>query len=224
MMSVRIADAQIPAARTNSCAPVLPAGLVIKIEPDEKSVASKTDGPLLLTVTSDVRLFPGKPPIVPRSSKVFAKSVESKQAGRLWGRAHYAMSLESILTPNECEYPIDAKVIDAGKYNVKKSIVGKGHARRDAILWLFPPTTLYQLVRLPARGPKLVLDQESNVAIRLLQPVHLQESEGNAGSAGRNAYAEPSQKPEVLIEAASTECSGKPEPHLYNPVQLRNTV
>jgi hypothetical protein len=224
MISVRAAEAQIPASRNNSCAPVLPAGLVIRIEPDEKIVAGKTDGPLLLTVTSDVRLFPGKPPIVPRSSKVFAKGVESKQAGRLWGRAHYAMTVDSILTPNECAYSIDAKVIEAGKYKVKKSIVGKGHAGRDALLWLFPPTTLYQLIRLPARGPKLVLDEESSLAIRLLQPVHLEESEAGAGPAGRNAYSETPKKPEVLIEAATTECTDKPAPNLYNPVQLRSLV
>jgi hypothetical protein len=224
MVWVRAADAQIAASRSNSCAQTLPAGLVIRIEPDEKILAGKTDGPLLLTVTSDVRLFPGKPPIVPRSSKVFARTVESKQAGRLWGRAHYEMSIDTILTPNECEYSIDAKLIEAGKYKVKKSIVGKGHARRDALLWLFPPTTLYQLIRLPARGPKLILDEESSLAIRLLQPVHLQQSDANAGSVGRNAYSEGPQKPEVVIEAASTECDGKPVPGLYNPVQLRSMV
>src|SRR5262245_14397955 len=192
---VRVAEAQV-ASRTNSCAQTLPAGLVIRIEPDETLVAGKTDGPLLLTVTSDVRLFPGKPPIVPRSSKVFAKTVESKQAGRLWGRAHYSLAIDSILTPNDCEYSIDAKLIEAAKFkiNKKESIVGKGHARRDVVLWLFPPTTLYQLIRLPARGPKLVLDEESTLAIRLLQPVHLQESEANAGRNGRLADVETPQK------------------------------
>ena len=224
MMSVRAADAQTAASRSNACAQTLPAGLVIRIEPDERILAGKTDGPLLLTVTSDVRLFPGKPPIVPRSSKVFARTTESKQAGRLWGRAHYAMAIDTILTPNECEYSIDAKVIEAGKYKVKKSIVGKGHARRDAVLWLFPPTTLYQLIRLPARGPKLTLEAESSIAIRLLQPVHLQQSDANAGPVGRNAYSEAPQKPEVVSEAASTECAGKPTPNLYNPVQLRSLV
>src|SRR5262249_23309056 len=156
-------------------------------------------GPLLLTVTSDVRLFPGKPPIVPRSSKVFAKAVESKQAGRLWGRAHLMMTIDSILTPSDCAYSIDSKLIEAGKYKVnkKETVVGKGHARRDVVLWMFPPTTLYQLIRLPARGPKLILDGETNLAIRLLQPVQLQASQVSADAAEPKAEVEAEKKSQV---------------------------
>jgi len=170
------ADAQLIYPSKPACAQTLPAGLVIRVEPDERIIAGRTDGPLLLTVTSDVRLFPGRPPIVPRSSKVFATTVVSKDAGHLKGRARYQMSLGSILTPNDCEYALDARVVDAGKYEVQKgAVVGKGHAKRDFLLTLFPPTTLYELVRVPARGPRLVLDNETILAIRLLQPVTLDE-------------------------------------------------
>src|SRR5262249_2137748 len=156
LISAGVAHGQALAPRKNLCAQLLPAGLVIRVEPDERLIAGKTDGPLLLTVTSDVRLFPGKPPIIPRSSKVFANTVISKDAGHLWGRAHYALTIDTILTPNECEYPMEAKLTDAGKYKVDKgTVVGKGHAKRDVFLWVFPPTTLYQMIRLPARGPKL---------------------------------------------------------------------
>jgi hypothetical protein len=54
-------------------------GLVIRVQPDEKIVAGKTDGPVRLTVTPEVRLFPGKPPIIPRFSKMFATVVESNK-------------------------------------------------------------------------------------------------------------------------------------------------
>ena len=87
------------------------------------------------------------------------------------------MAIESILTPNNCEYLIDAKFIEAAKHDVKKgTVVGKGHARRDFILLLFPPTTLYQLIRIPARGPKLILEEENSLAFRLLEPVLLNSS------------------------------------------------
>src|SRR5262245_64299407 len=99
-MSAVVAKAQAANANRTPCAQTLPAGLVIRVEPDEKIVAGKTDGPLLLTVTSDVRLFPSKPPVVPRSSKLFARTLESKEAGRLWGKAHYQLALEGILTPD----------------------------------------------------------------------------------------------------------------------------
>jgi CxxC motif-containing protein (DUF1111 family) len=150
----------------------MPAGLVIRVHPDEKIVAGQTDGPLLLTVTADVGLFPGKPPILPRSSKILARAVESNQAGRLRGRANYRLIIDSILTPAGCGYSIDAKLIQAGQFKTDdNAVIGNGHAKRDILALLFPPTTAYQLIRLPARGPKLVLDQETTLAIRLIQPV-----------------------------------------------------
>jgi hypothetical protein len=222
LIPVGIAEAQVPNPQRTPCAQTLPAGLVIRVEPDEKIIAGKTDGPLLLTVTSDVRLFPGKPPIVPRSSKLFARTIESKEAGRLWGRARYQMALETILTPNECEYALEAGLTEAGKFKVEKNaIIGKGHARRDFVLWLFPPTTLYQLIRLPARGPKMVFDEESTLAIRLLQPVQLQESEANL-----NSLPTPLGTPAAsrMSEAVTVGCMDKPQTEMHAPIQLRDAV
>src|SRR5689334_18274006 len=81
-----IAEAQATAPQNHRCAAVLPAGLVIRVQPDERIVAGRSDGPLLLTVTSDVRLFPSKPAVVPRSSKIFANTVESKEADIFGGK------------------------------------------------------------------------------------------------------------------------------------------
>src|SRR5262249_147937 len=148
--------------------------LVMRVQPDEKIVAGKTDGPVLLTVTPEVRLFPGKPPIIPNFSKMFATVVESKQAGRLRGRASYRMIIDSILTKDGCEYTIDAKLIEPGPFKINDCVVeGHGHTKRHILALLLPPTTIYELIRLPARGPKLVLDRETTIAIRLLQPVQL---------------------------------------------------
>jgi len=209
----------------------LPAGLVIRIEPDERIIAGKTEGPLLLTVTSDVRLFPGKPPLVPRFSKVFAKTVDSREAGRLWGRARYQMTLETLLTPGECEYPLEAKIIEAGKHRIANgAIIGEGHARRDFILTLFPPTTLYQLIRLPARGPKLVLYPESTLAIRLMQPVRLEaEAVAIAPESAVSARVEPSAVPvyapvpAVTIPRRAVDCAdSQAAPDLTTTIQFRN--
>src|SRR5262249_447002 len=79
----------------------------------------------------------------------------------------------SILMPDFCEYPIDAALIGIKRYQVREDvIIGRGHARRDALALLFPPTTLYQLIRLPARGPKLSIRDEDQLTIKLLQPVY----------------------------------------------------
>lgn len=232
LTSVRAAGAgQSVTARQASCARTLPAGLIIRILPDEKIVAGKTEGPLIFTVASDVRLFPGKPPLIPRSSKLFAKVGQSSNSGRLWGRAQYRVIFDTILTPNECEYTIDAKLIEAGKYDVRKeTVVGKGHARRDFFALLFPPTTIYQLIRIPARGPKLVLDEETTLAVRLLQPVHLHETMASQSRTpetlqpAQPAPEVPSPKPAAAAELVSAECPDKPQPDLRRPIQLRNSL
>jgi hypothetical protein len=148
------------------------------VYPDEHIVAGTTSGPLLFTVAADVRFFPNTSPIVPRGSKILAKMDSSNQAGRLWGKAKARVVFTSILTPDFCEYPIDATLIGTQKYQVHEEvIIGRGHARRDVFALLFPPTTIYQLIRLPARGPKLTIDEEQQLTIKLVQPVHLTQSE-----------------------------------------------
>jgi hypothetical protein len=159
------------------CPANLPAGLTIRVTPDEKLTAGITTGPTILTVTSDIRFFPNRPPLLARGSKILANIIESKKAGHFHGKARARIALTSILTSDFCEYPIDAKVVDAGRYKVEDGvIIGRGHARRDTIALLFPPTTVYQLLRIPSRGPKLVVDNETALTIKLLQSVSLGES------------------------------------------------
>jgi len=156
------------------CPATLPAGVTIRAFPDEKLAAGVTTGPTILTVMSDVRFFPNRPPLLPRGSKVLATIIESKQAGHFYGKAKVRIALTSILTSDFCEYPIEAKIIEAGKYKVSDGvIVGRGHAKRDTFALLFPPTTVYQLLRTPSRGPKLLVDNEVPIVIKLLQPLSL---------------------------------------------------
>src|SRR3989441_5276992 len=123
-----------------------------------------------------------RPAIVPRGSKVLGNVMESKQAGRLVGRAQTQIVLTSIFTADSCEYPIDAKILEAGRYTANREgvIVGRGHARRDLFELLFPPTTIYQLIRIPSRGPSLVIDSETPITIKLMEPLTAQ----SAGSQG----------------------------------------
>jgi hypothetical protein len=166
-----------PMAIAADCPANLPAGLIIHIFPDEKITAGITSGPTILTVGSDVRFFPNRPPLLARGSKVLGQIVESKQAGRFHGKARARIALMSILTSDYCEYPIDAQIIEAGRNKVEEDVVsGRGHAHRDLVALLFPPTTIYQLLRIPSRGPKLVLDNETPLTIKLLQPVSLGEA------------------------------------------------
>src|SRR6476659_861839 len=164
------ASASIGNASVAGCPANLPAGTIIRIFADEKVTAGVTSGPIIFTVGADVRFFPNRPPMLSRGSKVYGQIVESQQAGRLWGKAQSRIVLTSILTSDLCEYPIDARIVEAGHFNVEDNIVsGRGHAKRDAFLLSFPPTTLYQVLRTPSRGPKLVLGGETPLTIKLMQ-------------------------------------------------------
>lgn len=160
------------------CQASLPAGTIIRMFPDEKLIAGKALGPVVFTVSPDVRLFPNRPAVIPRGSKVLGNLMESKQAGRLVGRAQTQIVLTSILTADSCEYPINAKILEAGRYTVNRDgvVVGRGHPHRDLFALLFPPTTIYQLIRTPSRGPKLVIDTETAITIKLLEPLTAQSA------------------------------------------------
>ena len=164
-------------ARPVECPASLPAGLTMRVFPDEKLIAGMTTGPTILTVASDVRFFPNRPPLLARGSKILGTIIESKQAGHFHGKARTRIALTSILTSDLCEYPIEAKIVEAGRFKVGDGVIlGRGHAKRDVIALLFPPTTIYQLLRTPSRGPKLVVDSETPLTIKLLQPVSLGEA------------------------------------------------
>src|SRR5206468_9691110 len=90
------------------CQASLPAGTIIRMFPEERLVAGEAHGPVVFTVGSDVRLFPNRPAVIPRGSKVLGNVMESKQAGRLVGRVQTQIVLTSILTAVSCEYPMEA--------------------------------------------------------------------------------------------------------------------
>src|SRR5215468_2677088 len=75
------------------CPVNLPAGVVIRVLPDEKLTAGLSTGPTILTVSSDIRFFPNRPPLLARGSKVLATIVESNQAGHFHGKARLRLAL-----------------------------------------------------------------------------------------------------------------------------------
>lgn len=173
------AAAALACANVPECPAYIPAGVVIRVLPDEKLIAGSSSGPTLFTVNSDLRLFPNRPPLLPRGSKILGTIVESKEAGRIYGKARLRITLTSILTSDLCEYPIAARIIEAGHHKVEEEVVfGGGHAHRDLIAILFPPTTIYQVLRTPSRGPKLVLNNETPLEIKLLEPVSVADTPG----------------------------------------------
>jgi hypothetical protein len=212
------------------CPVTLPAGMTIRMSPDEKLAAGVTAGPTILTVTSDVRFFPNRPPLLARGSKVLGTILESKQAGHFYGKAKVRIALTSILTSDFCEYPIDAKIVEVGKYKVSDGvIIGRGHAKRDAFALVFPPTTIYQLLRTPSRGPKLVVDNEVPIVVKLLQPVSLGQASlerierETPNRTGLSIQTLPSRE-DKTAQAVGGPCPGMPARNSIRPVTQANTV
>src|SRR2546425_4611887 len=196
------------------CQASLPAGTIIRMFPGERLVAGRAFGPVVFTVGSDVRLFPNRPAIVPRGSKVLGNVMESKQAGRLLGRAQTQIVLTSILTADSCEYPIDAKILEAGRYTTNRDgvVVGRGHARRDLFELLLPPTTIYQLIRIPSRGPSPVLDAETPITIKLMEPLTAQSAVSQAEVAP--SFPPPSAPAPARLGCAASRAQTTPWPGL----------
>jgi hypothetical protein len=178
-----LAGFAVASANAADCAAYIPAGVTVRLLPDESLTAGASSGPTILTVAADVRFFPNRPPLLARGSKILATIAESKKAGRLWGKARLRLTLDSILTSDFCEYPIDAKIVEAGKNKVEDNVVfGRGHWKRDIVTLLFPPTTVYQLLRIPSRGPKLSISNETAMTIKFMEPVSLGEGTKVANS------------------------------------------
>src|SRR5213594_5140701 len=217
-----------PAASTMAgaapCQASLPAGTIIRLFPVEKLVAGRAFGPVIFTVTSDIRLFPNRPAVIPRGSKVLGNLMESKQAGRLMGRAQTKIVLTAILTADSCEYPIDAKILEAGRYTATRDgvIVGRGHARRDLFELLFPPTTIYQLIRIPSRGPSLVLDAETPITIKLMEPLTAQSAVSQAEVAP--SFPAPSAPAPARIGCAAPRAQTIPWPSNRNVAERQRSV
>jgi hypothetical protein len=138
------------------------------------------------------------------------------------------MALTSILTSDFCEYPIDAKIIEAGKLKVSDGvIIGRGHAKRDVFALVFPPTTIYQLLRLPSRGPKLVVDNEMPIVVKLLQPVSLgqtslERERETPNRTGLSLQTLPAR--EEKTEGVAGPCPGMPARNSIRPVTQANNV
>ena len=76
--TILLSSAASKLAAAVPCQASLPAGTIIRMFPDERLVAGRAFGPVVFTVTPDVRLFPNRPAVILRGSKVLGNVMESK--------------------------------------------------------------------------------------------------------------------------------------------------
>ena len=173
---------------------VIPEGTILPVVLNETVNTAKIqdDEPILLTLAEDVRAAAGRrgPILIPRGSSVVGRVVKSDRAGHFFGRSNIDIRLQEIITPTGEVYDgLTAKIIDVAKRKGEKAevkrdgvIQGPVHRQRDAFLLLFPPTTLFQLLATPKRGPDVVIPVETRLYVKLMNPIYVETRQAVAGA------------------------------------------
>jgi len=165
---------------------VIPEGTILPVVLNETINTAKVqdDEPILLSLAEDVRASAGHrgPILIPRGSSVVGRVVKSDRAGHFFGRSNLDIRVQEIITPaGEVYDGLTAKIIDVGKKKGEKGevkrdgvIQGPVHRTRDTLLLLFPPTTLFQLIATPKRGPDVVIPVETRIYVKLMGPIYVE--------------------------------------------------
>jgi hypothetical protein len=156
---------------------VLPAGTLVQCTLDEPNFSSATAsvGDPLLCHPHGLQVF-GQT-LFPRGTYIVGHLADDKDPGHFWGKGYLKIEFDRIGLPS-ADLPLSAKIIAVNGYKVDRDgkIIGKGHAKRDIIEWLFPPLWPWKILTLPARGPRPTLKGEARVTLRLMDDVLVPES------------------------------------------------
>lgn len=156
---------------------VVPAGTLLRCTMDEPNFSSKTAsiGDPFVCHLSSVSEFGHI--VFPRGSYLGGHLAADKDPGHFWGKGYLKLEFDRIGVKNS-ELPVPSKVIAAQGFKVdrKGDILGKGHATRDTIEWLFPPLWPWKVLTLPARGPRPALKGEEQITLRLMDDIEVPRS------------------------------------------------
>jgi hypothetical protein len=168
---------------------VIPEGTILPIVLNETVTTARVEEnePILFTLAEDIRSGHRTGVVlIPRGSHVVGRVEATHRAGHFFGVARLDIRVQEIITPaGEIYDGLTTKLIDIDKKKGKKgsvgantSIRGPSHRGRDALLLFFPPTTLFQLIVTPKRGPDVVLPVETRVRVKLMNPIYVATSRG----------------------------------------------
>jgi hypothetical protein len=110
----------------------------------------------------------------PRGTELAGRFVEAKEPGRLVGKGWIQLQFERLVFADG-EAPIAARVISARGFRVDSEgrILGRGHAKRDAVGWSIPVLWPIKVATLPMRGPRPTLKGERVLILRLLEDIRI---------------------------------------------------
>jgi len=162
----------LPAVGLGQPESILPAGTLLGCTLDEPNFSSKTAerGDPILCHISRIEVF-GRP-LITQGSYLSARLRDYRDPGHFVGKGWIQLEFTSLTLPGGV-FPLDAKVISAGRYKVDGAgkIHGRGHATRDALEWSIPILWPVKVLTLPARGPRPTFKGETRVELRVMEDV-----------------------------------------------------
>jgi len=191
---------------------MIPEGTVLPVIVNER-ISTKTlqeNDPVLFTLADDIRAGGKRGPVlIPRGSSVVGRIAKIDRAGYLFGRSTIDIRIQEIVTADRVYDGLSTKVVEIGKIKNEKGeikpggeINGPGHAKRDAFFLLFPPTTIFQIMATPGRGPDVELPVETRLYVKLMSPIYVerQVAEVKPSPISRSAVAPPVvQSPAIAV-------------------------
>jgi len=113
--------------------------------------------------------------VFPRGAQLSGHLQDYKNPGHFWGKGSISIEFDRIILPGAEVLPLSAKIINAphNKVDAQGDIKGKGHPKRDAILWAVPIFWPVKILTLPARGPYPALKGETRLTLRLMEDVEV---------------------------------------------------
>ena len=190
---------------------VIPAGTILQCTMDEPNFSSKTAlvGDPVLCHLGPLGSFGHS--VLPRGALLGGHLQDYKNPGRFVGKGWIAIEFDRLILPGAEMLPLSAKVISAPhlKSDAQGNIHGKGHPKRDTMLWAVPVFWPIKVLTLPARGPYPALKGETRLSLRLMEDVEVPFSVAARNSVPMPPWASPSSyqstSSTIFRPAASTQ-------------------
>jgi hypothetical protein len=154
---------------------LIPAGTILHCTMDEPNFSPKTAmvGDPVLCHLGPLGSFGHS--IFPRGALLGGHLQDYKAPGHFFGKGWMAIEFDRMILPGAEVLPLSSKIISAPhlKTDAQGDIRGKGHPKRDAVLWLMPPLWPIKIMTLPMRGPYPALKGENRLSLRLMEDVEV---------------------------------------------------
>jgi hypothetical protein len=163
------------AARAATSDEIIPAGTLLQCTLDEPNFSAKTAqvGDPVLCYLGHVTAFGHS--VFPRGAELSGHLQDYQNPGHFVGKGWIELDFDRVILPGAQVIPLSAKVISAPhlKVDSEGKVHGRGHPKRDAVLWAIPVFWPVKIFTLPARGPFPAFKGEARLTLRLMEDIEV---------------------------------------------------